>query len=62
MSGHIKKEDFELYRFFFSKENLNPSKVSKRVQMILDYRYADKMTFKAISAMIAGVTDSLSAK
>ena len=49
MSGHIKKEDFELYRFFFSKENLNPSKVSKRVQMILDYRYADKMTFKAIS-------------
>ena len=31
------------------KKNLNLSKVSKRVQMILDYRYADKMTFKAIS-------------
>lgn len=49
MSGRIKKEDFELYKFFFSKENLNPSKVSKRVQMILEYRYADKMTYKAIS-------------
>lgn len=47
--AQIKKDDFELYKFFFSKENLNPSKVSKRVQMILSYRYADKMTFKAIS-------------
>lgn len=47
--AQIKKDDFELYKFFFSKENLNPSKVSKRVQMILEYRYADKMTFKAIS-------------
>ena len=47
--AQIKKDDFELYKFFFSKENLNPSKVSKRVQMILEYRYADKMIFKAIS-------------
>lgn len=49
---YIKKEIYLkiLYEYEYEIEkNLNMSKVSKRVQMILSYRYADKITFKAIS-------------
>jgi len=44
---YIKKEIYLkiLYEYEIEK-NLNMSKVSKRVQIILDYLYADKMTLK----------------
>lgn len=47
--SHIKKEDFELYRFYFSKENLNPGKVSIQTKRILEYRYDEKMAVTMIA-------------
>ena len=46
---HIKKEDTELYRFYFSKENLNMGKVSIQTKRILDYRYDEKMAVSTIA-------------
>lgn len=46
---HIKKEDTELYRFYFSKENMNMGKVSIQTKRILDYRYEDKMAVSTIA-------------
>lgn len=47
--SHIKKEDSELYRFYFSKENLNPGKVSIQTKRILEYRYDEKMAVTMIA-------------
>jgi len=49
MGVHIKKEDTELYRFYFSKENLNPGKVSIQTKRILQYRYDEKMAVSTIA-------------
>ena len=46
---HIKKEDTELYRFYFSKENMNMGKVSIQTKRILDYRYEEKMAVSTIA-------------
>ena len=46
---HIKKEDTELYRFYFSKENMNLGKVSMQTKRILDYRYEEKMAVSMIA-------------
>lgn len=47
--AQIKKEDIELYNFYFSDKNLHSKKVSKRVQSILQYRFQDKMTYAGIA-------------
>lgn len=49
---HIKKEDCELYRFYFSKENLNLGKVSIQTKRILEYRYDEKMAVSTIAEMM----------
>ena len=46
---HIKKEDCELYRFYFSKENMNLGKVSIQTKRILEYRYDEKMAVSMIA-------------
>ena len=45
----IKKEEIELYKFYFSDKNLNARTVSKRVRNILVCRYDDQMTYTAIA-------------
>lgn len=50
--AQIKKEDIELYQFFFSSENLNSKAVSCRLRNILKYRFEDKMTYTAIAELM----------
>ena len=49
---HIKKEDCELYRFYFSKENLNLGKIPIQTKKILEYRYDEKMAVSMIAEMM----------
>ena len=49
---HIKKEDCELYRFYFSKENLNLGKIPIQTKRILEYRYDEKMAVSMIAEIM----------
>lgn len=49
---HIKKEDCELYRFYFSKENLNLGKIPIQTKKILEYRYDEKLAVSTIAEMM----------
>ena len=46
--AQIKKEDLELFYFYFSDDNLNSKAVSKRLKAILNLRFVERMTYVQI--------------
>ncbi len=50
--GQIKKEDVELYRFYFSGDNKNPGVVNARTRTILRYRFEDQMAYAKIAELM----------
>lgn len=46
--AQIKKEDLELFYFYFSDDNLNSKAVSKRLKNILNLRFVERMTYVQI--------------
>lgn len=50
--GQIKKEDIELYRFYFSGDNKNPGVVNARTRTILRYRFEDQMAYAKIAELM----------
>ena len=50
--GQIKKEDIELYRFYFSGDNKNPGVVSERTRTLLRYRFDDQLAYAKIAELM----------
>ena len=50
--GQIKKEDIELYRFYFSGDNKNPGVVNARTRTLLKYRFEDQLTYAKIGELM----------
>lgn len=50
--GQIKKEDIELYRFYFSGDNKNPGVVNERTRTLLRYRFEDQMAYAKIAELM----------
>ena len=46
--AQIKKEDLELFYFYFSDDNLNSKAVSKRLKTILNLRFIERLTYVQI--------------
>ena len=46
--AQIKKEDLDLFYFYFSDENLNSKVVGKRLKEILKLRFIERMTYVQI--------------
>lgn len=50
--AQIKKEDLELFYFYFSDYNLNSKAVSNRLKNILKLRFIERMTYAQIGKEI----------
>ena len=46
--AQIKKEDLDLFYFYFSGDNLNSKAASKRLKTILNLRFIERMTYVQI--------------